>query len=165
MLFAVILSAVIWFTFQYIKKLRTKRTGEPVPEIREPAHIIAFRELEQLRAEKLWQNGEIKLYYTRLSEIVRQYLENRYGISALEHTTGETLDHLLSAGFKKDENYNKLRAVLTESDLVKFAKYKPGPVENDLNYETAWVFVDMTKKILPEEPENIVKNAEEEVER
>ncbi len=165
LLLAVILASIIWFIVQYIKKLRAKRSGESVPEITEPAHVIAFRELEQLKAEKLWQNGEIKMYYTRLSEIVRQYLENRYGILALEHTTGETLDHLLLTGFKKDDNYDKLKSVLTGSDLVKFAKHKPGHVENDLNFETAWDFVDLTKNITSVNLESTVNKAEEEVEQ
>ena len=104
------------------------------------------------------------MYYTRLSEILRQYLENRYGIFALEYTTGETLDHLLLTGFNNKDYYNKLKSVLTDSDLVKFAKYKPGPVENDLNFETAWDFVDSTKKIPEEMLENNANRAEEEVE-
>ncbi|MBK7480262.1 MAG: hypothetical protein IPI69_11465 [Bacteroidales bacterium] len=99
--------------------------------VKEPAHVIAFRELELLRDEQLWQKGETKRYYTRLTEIIRQYLENRYGVNSLELTTSETLEALLKTGFKKNELYKRLRSVLNQADLVKFAKYKPDPVEND----------------------------------
>ena len=160
LLLAIILAAIIWAIVMYIKKLRIIKSGEPVPEVIEPAHVIAFRELEQLREEKLWQNGEIKMYYTRLSEILRQYLENRYRIFALEYTTVETLDHLQLTGFKNQAQYNKLKSVLTDSDLVKFAKHKPGPVENDLNFEMAWNFVDLTKMIPEEPPENNTEKVE-----
>ncbi len=58
----------------------------------DPAHVIALRDLERLMSEKLWEKGEIKAYYTRLTEILRQYLENRFSVYSLEMTTDETLD-------------------------------------------------------------------------
>jgi hypothetical protein len=144
-LLAVLLSAGTWYLIRIIKKRNMHKSGTKPIINPDPAHIIAFRELEKLKGEKLWQKGEIKYYYTRLTEILRQYLENRYNIFSMELTTGETLDELVKTGFKEDELFRKLRTVLTGADLVKFAKYNPEPSENELHFEYAWDFVLSTK--------------------
>ncbi len=126
--------------------------------ITEPAHVIAFRELEKLKNEKLWQNGETKKYYIRLTEIIRQYLENRFGVNSLELTTSETLEALVKTGFKKDESFNKLRSVLTGADLVKFAKYKPDPTENESVFSNSYDFVSATKAVEVIEEKSDVKD-------
>jgi hypothetical protein len=144
-LLALLVSAIIWLVIRLIKKFRREKKEEIVPAIIEPAHVIAFRELEKLQNEKLWQNGETKKYYVRLTEIIRQYLENRFGINSLELTTSETLEALVKTGFKKDDSYNKLRSVLTGADLVKFAKYKPDPAENESAFANSYEFVSATK--------------------
>ena len=128
----------------------------------DPAHVIALRELEKLRDEKLWQSGDVKKYYTRLTEVLRQYLENRYRVYSLELTTRETLDALVKTGFKKDGSYNQLKNVLTSADLVKFAKYSPEPSENETVFQESWNFVLATKAessaLTETEPDN--KNKE-----
>lgn len=145
LLLILLAGVLIWYAIKMIKKLRMKKTGE-VPVIpAEPAHIIAFRDLEKLKSDQLWQKGELKAYYTVLSEILRQYLENRFGISSLELTTIETLSALTRSGFKDDVSFRKLKTVLTTSDLVKFAKYTPESSENDIHYENAWDFVSKTR--------------------
>jgi len=143
----ILLSAVIvWLVVRLIKKFRQAKKEITEPAITEPAHVIAFRELEKLRNEKLWQSGETKKYYTRLTEIIRQYLENRFKIYSLELTTSETLEALVRSGFRKNESYNTLKSVLTAADLVKFAKYKPEPIENDTTFTASWDFVAATKE-------------------
>ena len=142
-----IISLAIWYAVKYFKKIRTKKTGVVYVRDPDPAHIIAFRQLEQLKMEKLWENGEIKNYYSRLSEIARFYLENRYNIYSLELTTAETLIELKKAGIKDDGALKKLKTVLTGADLVKFAKYNPEPKENELHYNYIWEYVDETKLI------------------
>jgi large-conductance mechanosensitive channel len=144
-LLAVLVSAIIWLIVKLIRKFKRVKKDEIVPAITEPAHVIAFRELEKLKNEKLWQTGETKKYYIRLTEIIRQYLENRFGVNSLELTTSETLEALIKTGFKKDESFNKLRSVLTGADLVKFAKYKPDPAENESVYSNSYDFVSATK--------------------
>lgn len=144
-LLTIVAAAVVWAALILFRRLRKTRK---VPEIiinPDPAHVIAFRELEQLKSEQLWQKGEIKQYYSRLTEILRRYLENRYQVYSMEMTTAETLDVLVKSGFRKDEQYIKLKSVLTGADLVKFAKYKPEPTENDQYYTDAWNFVDSTR--------------------
>ena len=143
-LLAAVIAALTWFAVRYVKKLKRSRGEIETVIIPDPAHIIAFRELERLRDEKLWQKGEIKLYYTRLTEILRQYLENRFRVYSLELTTSETLDALVKTGFKKDGSYNQLKSVLTNADLVKFAKYFPEPAEHESIFQDSWNFVHVT---------------------
>lgn len=144
-LIAILAGVVVWGAIILIRKYR-KKTEENTPYIPpDPAHVIAFRELEQLRNEQLWQKGETKKYYTRLTEILRQYLENRYSVLSLELTTAETLDALLKTGFRKNGSFDALKSVLTGADLVKFAKYSPVPEENDTHYQSSWDFVMATK--------------------
>jgi hypothetical protein len=133
-LIAFVVAALIWLVIRYLKKL--KRAG---------GETETFRELERLKNEKLWQNGEIKLYYTRLTEILRQYLENRFRVFSLELTTSETLGELVKTGFKKDSSYNQLKSVLTSADLVKFAKYTPEPTLHESIFQDSWNFVLATK--------------------
>lgn len=158
-LLALVTGLLVWLIVKLIRRLRKEKKQEVKPTVVEPAHIVAFRELELLRNEQLWQKGETKRYYIRLTEIVRKYLENRYGVNSLELTTSETLDALVKTGFKKNESYNRLRSVLSQADLVKFAKYKPDPVENDTVFNESWEFVDTTRIVVHEEPgENVDKN-------
>lgn len=146
---AMVACAFAWLLLRFVKKFKGKKKEVIGPVNVEPAHIIAFRELEMLRDEQLWQKGETKKYYTRLAEIIRQYLENRFRIFSLELTTSETLQALVKTGFKKGEQYNKLKSVLTGADLVKFARYRPEPYEHDVCYTDSWDFVAATKA--PEE--------------
>jgi hypothetical protein len=151
-LVAVLTYAAIRFLRKFIKP--EAETGTYIPP--EPAHVIAFRELEKLKSEELWQKGETKKYYTSLTEILRQYLENRFRVYSLELTTAETLDALVKTGFKKNGTYNDLKTVLTGADLVKFAKYKPVPAENESHFQTSWNFVLATRE------EQVMSGADEE---
>ncbi len=145
-LLGIVAVAAIWFIIRFGRKLIKPKASLPEVIPVEAAHVIALRELERLKDEKLWQSGETKKYYTRLTEILRKYLENRFGVFSLEMTTSETLDALIRTGFKKDDNYNLLKSVLNGADLVKFARYKPEASENEIHYENAWNFVLATRK-------------------
>ncbi len=145
-LLVALLGTLVWFAIRFIRKLKKSKTEVEAVIDPDPAHIIAFRELEKLREEQLWQKGEIKYYYTKLTEILRQYLENRFRVFSLELTTVETLAALVKSGFKKDGSYNQLKTVLTGADLVKFAKYNPEPSDNESHFQNSWDFVLATKE-------------------
>lgn len=145
-LLVALFGALVWLAIRFIRKLKKSKNGIEVVIDPDPAHIIAFRELEKLREEQLWQKGELKNYYTKLTEILRLYLENRFRILSLELTTSETLAALVKSGFKKDGSYNQLKTVLTGADLVKFAKYKPEPPENESHFQNSWDFVLASKE-------------------
>ena len=90
----------------------------------EPAHVIARRRLAALRAADLSAAGKIKEYYSELSFCLREYLENRYHLPALEMTSGEILQSPVQAGLPLTQQA-ALAEVLNLSDLVKFAKHRP----------------------------------------
>jgi hypothetical protein len=78
----------------------------------------------------LWQNGEEKLFYTGVTDALREYIEARYEVSAMEKTTSEIMADLSD---KKIEPryYKELDELFKTADLVKFAKYVPGNEENE----------------------------------
>ncbi|MBW6502007.1 MAG: hypothetical protein K0B05_11495 [Bacteroidales bacterium] len=143
---AIIGFALIYFLVRYLRKLKTQKREPAIVVNPDPAHITAFRELEKLKGQELWQKGETKRYYTRLTEILRQYLEDRFRVFSLELTTEETLKALKESGFRQDNSFVKLKGILTHADLVKFAKHKPPPEENESSFENSWQFVDETKE-------------------
>jgi len=117
-----------------------------------PAHVRALSELDQLKAEKIWQQGREKDFYSRLTDILRTYIYEREGINAMEMTSGEILNEIRKIS-DVDSVYENLKQILSTSDLVKFAKYKPYPNENDLSLVNAYFFVNQTR-----EPDPVVKN-------
>lgn len=133
--------------------LRKRRKKEPVFSIarpQEPAHIIALRELDQLKESKLWQRNEYKQYYTRLTEIIRNYIERRFEIPAMEQTSYDILVSWKEKGYHDPNLFDILKQLLNLADLVKFAKEKPLPSDNELNLDNAFVFVKSTKPVSPE---------------
>lgn len=156
-LLSLLVALIIWLTIRLVRKFKKTKKEVIAPVSIEPAHVIAYRELEKLQSDMLWQKGETKKYYTRLTEIIRQYLENRFQVYSLELTTSETLEALVKTGFKKNESYNKLKSILTGADLVKFAKYKPEPIENESSFSNSWDFVSDTKVIEVAEEKSDVK--------
>jgi len=117
-----------FFIYKYIKK----RQNEPkVEEIvfRSPIEK-ATTLLQQLEGKELWQKGEIKDYYSELTDIARTYIEEEIHIPAMESTTSELIEGLRKAAKQKklklsNETVENLQKVLKQADLVKFAKIKP----------------------------------------
>jgi len=144
---AALVTLLIWWL-----KRRNQKDPEPEPVYVPPAHIPALEKLNLLEKEKLWQQDKTKEYYTRLTYVFREYLENRYGVNALESTTDEILGWLRREKFS-DDLTTKLRNTLQASDLVKFAKSKPGVDIHQNALDTAYEFIHATKKSLTEEDE------------
>lgn len=132
----------IWLVGRYLK--RKKHPEAFLQKPKEPAHVIAFRELDELKEEKIWAKGQVKQYYTRLTEITRQYIERQYEIPAMESTTEEIL-HAFQRANPEDSILDEiLRDLLELADLVKFAKEDPLPVDNQSNLNNAYIFVQKT---------------------
>ena len=127
--------------------------GKPRPKI--PPHVIAFKELSVLRTEKLWQQGKVKLYYTRITDIIRKYIEDRFSIFAMEKTSDEILVDIKKNKIDEMYSFNKLRDMFYTADLAKFAKYQPTPGENEESFKVAFEFVTSTQ---PAEEESDTKN-------
>jgi hypothetical protein len=137
-----VIGALIWY-LKKKPKVEKPLIKEVKPEI--PAHTVALNKLQQLRDKKLWQHDAVKQYHSELSDIIREYLEKRYVIKTQEKTTDEifaALKHMDIA----NEYRMKLNHVLILADLVKFAKEKPLPVDNELSMENALGFVLKTQQ-------------------
>jgi hypothetical protein len=111
---------------------------------KDPPHIVALRELEKIKTEKLWQNNKIKLYYTRVTDVLRVYLNGQFHIQAMEQTSEEILQSLQSVEMPEALR-SRLHEMLTVSDLVKFAKYLPEQQENESALTIVNDFVSATK--------------------
>jgi hypothetical protein len=130
--------------------LRTRPKQQPIVKVVQPtvpAHIIALGKLTELRDKKLWQQEQTKQYYIELSDVLREYLENRYHLKTHEKTTDEILSDLKRIEIP-DENKGLLKQILVLSDLVKFAKEKPLPAENEQTLEQAISFVKDTQQVV-----------------
>jgi hypothetical protein len=127
------------------KKIKKK---EPIIKIlqkpADPAHVIALRELDQLKEKKLWQNNHIKKYHSDLTGIIRKYIEDRFSIPALEMTSYEILDAVSREKYIPEKLHPGLRYMFTTADFVKFAKAQPLPDENDTCIRHAYDFVNNT---------------------
>lgn len=145
---AFILFAPLLVYFLFGKK-KEQVEAEPEPEIVIPAHVKALDALQVLDKKQLWQNGEIKTYQSGLTDIIRQYLEDRFEINALEMTTDEINQALRNKDFDTKHSAT-LQRILQIADLVKFAKATP-PVDINAEFMREAVdFVQQTKKVITE---------------
>ena len=112
-------------------------------------HQKALQQIEQIKADKMVASENSKEYYTKLTDTLRKYIEERYGFSAMEMTSSEIIDHLMAT---QDESaLSELRHLFLTADLVKFAKYSTLINENDANLVNAIDFINQTK--LENEPQ------------
>lgn len=139
------LLALIIGLFLYRKYYKKKKTIVESTRPTEPEHIWALNELKKLEEQKLWQNDQHKLYYSKISDILRSYLEYRYDILAMESTTDEIAKHISSLSISR-EHQNRLIETLQLADFAKFAKMTPLPDQNMRSMENARAFVEHTKK-------------------
>lgn len=135
-----------WWFSKYRAKAIANEQEIVIPEVIIPAHVKALDKLQELRNQELWQNGKIKEYQSELTYIVREYLENRYDIQALESTTDEIVNQYLK-GLLDGEDVNSLQRILQVADLVKFAKAKPDEEVHESFMNEAFQFVEKTKRI------------------
>ncbi len=106
-------------------------------------HQKAMKEIEQIKADKMVSSENQKEYYTKLTETLRKYIEERYGFSAMEMTSTEIIERLMATG--DQQSLDELRQLFMTADLVKFAKYSTMINENDANLVNAIDFINQTK--------------------
>ncbi|MDY5969483.1 MAG: hypothetical protein SPJ13_05675 [Bacteroidales bacterium] len=110
-----------------------------------PPKQRALDELEALRLRELWKQGRAKEYHTELTDIVRHYLKERYGVDSTEMTSGQTIEAFaVSEGFSEDRA-SLLLQILRMADMVKFAKAEPLPYEHEKSLTNAIAFVQAEK--------------------
>tara|TARA_B100001250_G_scaffold156227_1_gene134268 strand:- start:884 stop:1726 length:843 start_codon:yes stop_codon:yes gene_type:complete len=137
----IILLAIYVLKKYVFKKEKKKEKRKPIVIIR--PDITALEQLNKLEHAEIWQKGDIKNYYSQLSEIIRRYCENRFQFIALEITTDEILIELAEEINTKE--ITKLKILLERADLAKFAKSKPAKNENIQSMLLAKEFVNNTK--------------------
>ncbi len=146
----------------YFRSLRNKETTPEPEKPKMPAHVLALESLERIQREQIWKEGKIKEYYSEISDAVRQYIEDRYGLPALESTTDEIMQAFRSQVIDS-QSKEKLQHLLRLSDLVKFAKLFPDELEHELSLKEAFDFVNGTKReeevTLPETNETNIQEA------
>ncbi|MCL3781255.1 hypothetical protein EMN47_12770 [Prolixibacteraceae bacterium JC049] len=163
----IILGGIIFLIFYTIRRRkRGQSLVGPPPKPLEPAHIIALRELERVKSEALWKDDKEKQYYSDMTDILRNYIEYRFEVPAMESTTDEILrDLTANKGLITEKAKEQLTQVLQLADLVKFAKYKPLPDDNQISLANSFFFVNQTKMEEKKRPEKPVDDREgEEVE-
>jgi hypothetical protein len=148
------------------RRLYKRKTIEEIVKAL-PPHVIALSELDKIKDEKLWQNGKIKEYYSRLSDTMRMYLENRFNIPSMEFVSSETMQSFRKTMPQEETLIQMLESILLTADTVKFAKGDPLPAENQGNLDNAYLFISQTKIVevsIPEEKANELKSGNQEPE-
>lgn len=116
-----------------------------------PPHELALKKLEVLAQKQLTSKGFVKEHYAELTFILREFLEKRFGIPALESTTEETLFHLGNLEFSTEQSL-ALKNLLEQADLAKFAKIIPPESFHTAALETTKTIIQETAEILANEP-------------
>lgn len=140
----------IYYLVRYIQKHRTLTGEEEKKEPLRPAEEVALEKLDEIKAEKIWQDGKVKEYHTELTDVIREYISRRYEVSSTEKTSDETLRDLKPKMKDQKDLFERLRKMLSLADLVKFAKWTTTPDENESALLTAYDFV---KETTPKEAE------------
>lgn len=140
-----ILLAIIGYYFYRKRKNRPIKILEKKISLR-PAHEIALEQLQKLDAEKIWQQGNFKSYHSSLSDIVRTFIENRWGVNAMELTTDEIVEHSFVSQLS-NASREQLSILLHLADMAKFAKAQPLANENEQSMRTAFEFVNVNAQV------------------
>jgi hypothetical protein len=152
----ILIAAIVFFILYAISRRRKNIPLFSLPaKPKLPPHVVALSELDKLKEEQLWQHDKVKDYYTRLTDIIRVYLEERYEVPAMEQTTQEILSDFKGENSQiKGKLFTGLQKTLDTADLVKFAKYTPLADENHFVLVNAYTLVEETK---PEPAETVKK--------
>ena len=127
----------------YLLKRKKNPFAAPAPKP-VPPYEKAVDELNRLRSEKLCESGREKEFYTRLTDILRVYLQGRFGINAMEMTSTQ-IRQTIKANEETKLSKENMERVLETADFVKFAKVRPLPDDNVRAFTSAMQFVEDTK--------------------
>lgn len=112
-------------------------------DVNEPAHIVALRRLEELRSNAMWVPEKQKLFYSGVTDALRDYISRRYNVGAMEMTTAELFAEMTSFDLP-EEQLAELRKLFERADFVKFAKYVATDEDNASTIPLAVRFVTQT---------------------
>jgi len=148
-IYGAVLVALAAAGFWFWRRRRKQREKPATPA---PPHERALRELRKLMEEDLISKGEAKLFYLRVSAILRHYIEERFGLRAPERTTEEFLRDLRGDRALNPRQKELLKQFLEHCDLVKFANYQPRREEVNNTVNTCAQFIAETRPGTPEQP-------------
>lgn len=139
--------------YYFIKKRQTKQNEKEAVLYASPIEK-ALSQLQQLEKKELWQHGETKAYYSELTDITRTYIEEAVDVPAMESTSTELYDALVVAIKNKRiklnrETLEQFKKVMSNADLVKFAKSKPLDFEIENDKKTIDTFLMSLDKAIP----------------
>ena len=143
-----LLSALVFLAVRLVQR-RRRETGASKPK--DPAYIVALRELDKWRGDKFWAPDKQKAYYSGITDALKNYIEDRFGVDAPEMTTAELFDALGQVEDLPAELREELREVFECADFVKFAKHTASQEENARALPTAVRFVTSTYQTVLEE--------------
>lgn len=120
--------AVIAITVTCLVIMR-RRKDDPAYVRKDPAHIVALRELDKYRGSRMWAAEKQKVFYSGVTDALREYISSRYGISAMEMTTAEIFSGMKDSDVPK-ELLSQVQDLFERADFVKFAKYVASDEDN-----------------------------------
>ncbi len=138
------IAVLIIVLIRYYKKRKAGIVEPPPPPL--PPHEIALKELEKLLSSDLLEKKKYKVFFDKLTQILKTYLEKRYNFPATDYTTSEVIEFL----DKRDVEGGIISLVantLKLADLVKFAKHTPEGKEIDSAVENVRTVVNLTKLV------------------
>lgn len=139
-----VIALIVWLVIRYSKK----RGAEA--EKKEPAHIVAFRKLDKYKGNKMWAPEKQKAFYSGVTDALREYIDARYDIGAMEMTTAEIMKELKKTDISEELQIG-LKELFERADYVKFAKYIASDEENAAALPLAVRFVASTYQMEVEE--------------
>ena len=142
-LLAIIVIAAVVTAFFMFRKKGVKKLFKPAAPVLSP-YEVAMRDLNLLKDKNLCAAGNEKEYYTDLTDILRVYLQNRFGINAMEMTTSQITSELNKNEETRLPN-RLMKQILEIADFVKFAKQRPLPEDNNRSFQSAVQFVEDTR--------------------
>lgn len=135
---------LVWMTYIFVKQKPIIRIIKIKPKL--PSHIQAMSTIDEIKRDvSLRAPGNEKEYYTRLTDVLRQYMHDRFGFNAQEMTTSEIVYELQKVDNR--ECLKELKELLEMADLVKFAKMSVPMHESDRNMLNAVEFIERTKNV------------------
>ncbi len=138
-----IIAAIVLWLMSRSRKMEQQKEAEP-------AHIRALRELDKFRGDKFWKPDQQKVFYSGVTDTLREYIASRYGVGALEMTTAEIFDGLKGSDIPADL-YQEMKDLFERADFVKFAKYTATDEDNAQVLPQAVRFVTTTYQTQLEE--------------
>lgn len=152
---AILVAAIVIGVLWYLKRKRARL--EALKAL--PPHVRALSSLENIRNQRLWQDGKVKEYYSEITDVLRTYMEERFGVYAMEMTSSEILA-ALKAMHTEAKLMSAMSSLFEISDLVKFAKVTPEGDECETAYFDAYYYIEQTKPVEIIVPNDDVDEAE-----